>query len=87
MLHVSDHTGFNEVNVDPRNSKVLYATAHQRRRHVWTYISGGPESGLYKSEDGGETWNELKNGLPNGDKGRFALAISPVNPDVIYCMV
>ncbi len=87
VLHVSDHTGFNEVHVDPRNSKVLYATAHQRRRHVWTYISGGPESGLYKSEDGGETWNELKNGLPNGDKGRFALAISPVNPDVIYCMV
>lgn len=87
VLNVSENTGFNEVHVDPRNPKVLYATAHQRRRHVWTYISGGPESGLYKSEDGGETWNELKSGLPNGDKGRFALAISPVNPDVIYCMV
>ena len=87
VLHVSENTGFNEIHVDPRNADVLYATAHQRRRHVWTYISGGPESGLYKSEDGGETWNELKNGLPNGDKGRCALAISPVNPDVIYCMV
>ena len=76
VLNVSENTGFNEVHVDPRNPKVLYATAHQRRRHVWTYISGGPESGLYKSEDGGETWNELKSGLPNGDKGRFALALS-----------
>ena len=87
VLQVSENTGFNEVHLDPRNPKVLYATAHQRRRHVFTYISGGPESGLYKSEDGGETWNELKSGLPSGDKGRFALAISPANPDVLYCMV
>ena len=55
VLHVSDHTGFNEVHLDPRNPNVLFATAHQRRRHVHTYVSGGPESGLYKSEDGGET--------------------------------
>ena len=48
VLQVSENTGFNEVHLDPRNPKVLYATAHQRRRHVFTYISGGPESGLYK---------------------------------------
>ncbi len=87
VLNVSEHTGFNEVHLDPRNPNILFATAHQRRRHVHTYVSGGPESGLWKSEDGGETWSEVKNGIPNGDKGRLSLAISPVNPDLHYLMV
>ncbi len=87
VLNVSEHTGFNEVHLDPRNPNVLFATAHQRRRHVHTYVSGGPESGLWKSEDGGETWSEVKNGIPGGDKGRLSLAISPVNPDMHYLMV
>ena len=87
VLHISDHTGFNEVHLDPRNPDILYATSHQRQRKVWTYVSGGPESGLYKSLDGGENWIQLKNGIPGSDKGRFAIAISPVNPDVIYCMI
>ncbi len=87
ILEVSEHTGFNEIHMDPRDPKVLYATAHQRRRHVWTYVSGGPESAIYKSTDGGDTWNELKNGIPSGDKGRIGLAISPVNPDRIYAMI
>jgi len=87
VLNVSEHTGFNEVHLDPRNPNVLFATAHQRRRHVYTYVSGGPESGLWKSEDGGETWSEVKNGIPSGDKGRLSLAISPVNPDLHYLMV
>ena len=87
VLQVSDHTGFNEVHLDPRNPNILFATAHQRRRHVHTYISGGPESGLWKSEDGGETWTEVKSGIPGDDKGRLSLAISPVNPDVHYLMI
>jgi photosystem II stability/assembly factor-like uncharacterized protein len=87
VLNVSEHTGFNEVHLDPRNPNILFATAHQRRRHVHTYVSGGPESGLWKSEDGGETWSEVKNGIPGGDKGRLSLAISPVNPDMHYLMV
>ncbi len=87
ILEVSENTGFNEIHMDPRNPDVLYAAAHQRRRHVWTYISGGPETALYKSTDGGKNWLKLENGLPKGDKGRIALAISPVNPDVVYAMV
>ena len=87
VLNVSEHTGFNEVHLDPRNPNILFATAHQRRRHVHTYVSGGPESGLWKSEDGGETWSEVKNGIPGGDKGRLSLAISLVNPDLHYLMV
>jgi photosystem II stability/assembly factor-like uncharacterized protein len=86
-LFVSENTGFNEVHFDPKNPEILYATAHQRRRHEWTYISGGPESALYKSTDGGNTWQKLENGLPKGDVGRIGLAISPVNSDYIYAMV
>ncbi len=86
VLEVSEHTGFNEVHFDPNNSDVLYATAHQRRRHVWTYVSGGKESGIYKSTDGGETWKELKKGLP-GNKGRISLGLSKHDPDLIYAMV
>lgn len=87
ILNVSEHTGFNEIHIDPRNPQVLYATAHQRRRHVWTYVSGGPESAIYKSTDGGGNWKKLKNGLPSGDMGRIALAIPSENPDRIYAMI
>lgn len=87
ILEVSEHTGFNEIHLDPRNPETLYATAHQRRRHVWTYVSGGPESALYKSTDGGQNWEELTQGLPAGDKGRIGLALAPADPDVIYAMI
>lgn len=87
VLNVSENTGFNEIHMDPRNPKTLYATAHQRRRHVWTYLSGGPESAIYKSVNGGESWDILSSGIPSGDKGRIALAISPSNPDRIYAMI
>ena len=87
VLFVSENTGFNEVWMDPRNSSVLYAAAHQRRRHEWTYISGGPESALYKSTDGGASWDKIMNGLPNGDVGRIGMCISPVDSDVLYAIV
>lgn len=87
ILNVSENTGFNEIHMDPRDPKVLYATAHQRRRHVWTYLSGGPESAIYKSTDGGKNWDKLSKGIPSGDKGRITLAISPSNPDRVYAMI
>jgi len=87
ILNVSEHTGFNEIHIDPSNPNTLYACAHQRRRHEWTYISGGPESALYKSTDGGATWNKLGGGLPSGDVGRIALAVSPINSDYVYAMI
>lgn len=87
ILTVSENTGFNEIHLDPRNPDVLYACAHQRRRQVFTYISGGPESALYKSTDGGQTWDKIHKGLPDTDMGRIGMAVSPVNPDVLYCIV
>jgi photosystem II stability/assembly factor-like uncharacterized protein len=87
VLHVSDDTGVTDVVFDPRNPDVMVAAAYQRRRHVWTLINGGPESGLWKSTDGGDTWREIEAGLPKVDLGRIGLAISPVDPDVVYAIV
>jgi photosystem II stability/assembly factor-like uncharacterized protein len=87
VLNVSENTGFNEVHIDKNHPNIIYACAHQRRRHEWTYISGGPESAIYKSNNGGETWDKLTNGLPSGDVGRIGMAISPVNTDVLYAII
>ncbi len=87
VLHISDDTGVNDVHLDARNPDVVYATAYQRRRHVWTLINGGPESGIYKSTDAGATWRELEKGLPEVDMGRIGLAVSPADPDVVYAIV
>ncbi len=87
VLEISENTGVTDVHFDPRCPDVLYAAAYQRRRHVWTLLDGGPESGVYKSTDAGATWKEINNGLPDGDKGRIGLAVSPINPDVIYAIV
>ncbi len=84
---VSAYTGCNDLVMDPRNPKILYAAFHQRMRKVFTYIGGGPESAIYKSVDGGSTWKKLEGGLPSGDIGRMGLAISSVNPDVLYSVV
>ncbi|MCI4670736.1 MAG: glycosyl hydrolase [Bacteroidia bacterium] len=87
VLEISDKTGINEVHMDPRNPDIMYASAWQRSRRVWTFLGGGPESAIYKSTDGGKTWNKSQRGLPSGDLGRIGMDISPVNPNVIYAIV
>ncbi|MFQ5430180.1 MAG: WD40/YVTN/BNR-like repeat-containing protein [Phycisphaerae bacterium] len=87
ILHISDDTGVNEVHMDPRDSRVLYASAYQRRRRVWTLIDGGPESAIYKSTDAGETWRKITTGLPAVDMGRIGLGVSPANPDIVYAII
>ncbi len=76
-----------EVHMDPRYNNILYAVAHQRMRNLYTGVYGGPESGIYRSTDSGETWDKMKKGLPDADMGRIGLAISPVNPDILYAIV
>jgi photosystem II stability/assembly factor-like uncharacterized protein len=87
VLEVSPDTGVSEVVFDPRDPDLLYAAAYQRRRHVWTLVDGGPESAIYKSEDGGESWRKLEKGLPGGDVGRIGLAVAPADPDVVYAVI
>jgi len=86
-LAVDENTGVSEVVCDPRNPDVLYASAYQRRRHVWTLIDGGPGSAIYKSTDAGTTWQKLENGLPKDEMGRIGLAVSPADPDVVYAII
>ncbi len=87
ILYVDQYTGVNNIIIDPRNPQVLYATTEQRCRRVWTKIGVGPNVAIYKSEDGGQTWRKLQNGLPDGWKGKISIAMSPVNPDVLYAMI
>ncbi len=86
-LTISENTGVTDVAFDPRNPDVIYAASYQRRRHVWTLIDGGPESGIYKSTDAGKTWKKINRGLPQGDKGRIGIAVSPQQPNVLYATV
>jgi photosystem II stability/assembly factor-like uncharacterized protein len=86
-LEIGENTGVTDVVLDPRDPDVVYAAAYQRRRHVFTLIDGGPESAIYKSNDGGASWRKLEQGLPKVDLGRIGLAISPARPDTVYAIV
>ena len=77
-------TGVTDLVMDPRNPNRMYAATWQRHRTVAAYMGGGPKTGLYRSDDGGDTWTQLRTGLPSGPLGKTGLAISPQNPDVIY---
>jgi len=87
VLEIDENTGVVDMQMDPRDPDILYASSYQRRRHVWTLINGGPGSGVHKTTDGGATWTELTKGLPDVDKGRIGLAISPPSPDTVYAIV
>ena len=81
------YTGVSEVHLDPRNPDVIYAVSWQRFRNVAVLIDGGPGSGIHKSTDGGASWRELTEGLPEEDMGKVGFAISPQNPDVVYATI
>ncbi|MEM9170816.1 MAG: glycosyl hydrolase [Pseudomonadota bacterium] len=87
VLSAGEWTGVTDIVMDPRDPDRLYAATWQRHRTVAAYMAGGPETGIHVSEDGGETWRELTNGLPDDDKGKIGLAISPQNPDVVYAAI
>ncbi|MCB1035792.1 MAG: glycosyl hydrolase, partial [Acidobacteria bacterium] len=86
-LAISDDTGVSDVVFHPQDPDTLYATAWQRRRHVWTVVSGGPEGAIYKSTDGGASWRKVAKGLPEVDLGRIGLAVTPAAPDWVYAVL
>ena len=87
VLKISENTGVSDVVLDPRNPDVIVATSYQRRRHFYTMIDGGPESAIHRTTDGGKTWKKVNTGLPEEQLGRIGIAISPVNPDILYANV
>jgi photosystem II stability/assembly factor-like uncharacterized protein len=87
LLYVNPSTGCADMVMDPENPSLLYASMWDFRRQAHTFRSGGAGSGLFKSTDGGATWNKAQNGLPKGTLGRIALSISPVKPYHLYALV
>jgi len=86
-LEIDEHTGVTDLVMHPNNPDILYAASFQRARHVFTYLGGGPGSTIYKSTDGGETWNKMASGLPGVELGRIGLAVTPAAPDKVYAIV
>ncbi len=87
VLSDGEWTGVTDMVIDPRDPDVLYAATWQHHRTVAAVIDGGPESGLYKTTDGGDNWTRLKTGLPKGNLGKIGMTISPQNPDVVYAVI
>jgi len=87
VLEISENTGVNNVVMDPVDPDVMYATSEQRRRHVHTKIGGGPESAVYRSLDGGETWTKSMKGLPKGHIGGMGIDVSPADRNVVYLIM
>jgi photosystem II stability/assembly factor-like uncharacterized protein len=87
ILFVSDTLGAADLELQPGNPKVLFACMWHGQRKPWTIISGALEGGIYKSTDGGDTWNKLGGGLPHELFGRSNVAISASKPDRIYALI
>ncbi|SNR16712.1 hypothetical protein [Tenacibaculum jejuense] len=87
ILYVDEKTGASDLIMDPKNPNILYASMWEFRRTGWGFNSGGPGSALYKSTDAGKTWNKIHNGFPEGDLGRFAIAIAPSQPNTVFAVV
>ena len=87
VLYVNDSTGVSDLEMAPGNPSVLFACMWQFRRYPWTMMDGGPDSAIYRSTDGGDTWKKLTKGMPEGPLGRSAVAIAPSNPNHIYALI
>ena len=87
VLFINDTTGASDLVMDPSNPKVLYAGMWQYTRKPWRLDSGGEASGIYRTSDGGDTWQKLSGGLPTGLVGRIGIAIAASNPEHLYALV
>ncbi len=87
VLYISDKTGVVDVTLNPENPREIYAGLWTAERKPWTMISGSKEGGIYKSTDGGDSWNRLKGGLPQGIVGKVSIAVSPAKPSRIWALI
>ncbi len=86
VLFVAANTGASSLSMDMTNPRILYAAMWQHQRYPWTVESGGPNSGLYKSTDSGETWEKMEEGLPE-EFGKAGISVSRANPERVFAIV
>lgn len=86
VLYINDMTGCAELSMDMNNPRILYAAMWEHGRKPWQVISGGAGSGLYRSVDGGETWQKMTNGLPT-EMGKMSIAVSRANSQKVYALI
>jgi len=87
LLAGDNTTGCSDLIMDMNDPNTLYAAFWEYRRTAWSFSSGGLNSALYKSTDGGKSWKKIHNGFPKGELGRFAVALAPSNSKVLYAAV
>ena len=87
VLDISADTGVVDLEMDPRNPAILYAGAYTRRRTPWGFNGGGPDGGIFRTTDGGDTWERLEHGLPSGSVGRIGLEIAGSDPLSVFALV
>ena len=88
VLGKDENTGGIDIVFDPNNPNTLFAALWQMRRQPWFFSSGGPGSGLYRSTDGGTTWQQLQgNGLPDGVLGRIGVSVSGADSNRVYAII
>jgi len=87
VLFVSSETGAVDIAMNPANPRILYAAMWRGERKPWTVVSGSDDGGLFRSKDGGDTWESLEGGLPQGLVGRIGVAVSPADPSRVWAVV
>src|SRR2546421_774183 len=89
VLFKNDDVGAIDLNFDPTNSQIVYATMWNVRRPPWFIYTpaNGPGGGIFKSTDGGTTWNEIDEGIPAEGRGRIGISVSPSNRNRVYAVV
>ncbi|BAO75373.1 glycosyl hydrolase, BNR repeat precursor [Winogradskyella sp. PG-2] len=86
LLYVNTTTGASSLSMDMTNPRILYASMWQHRRYPWIMESGGENSGLYKSTDGGDTWDKMEGGLPDAF-GKSGISVSRANPERVFSVI
>ncbi|MGH8127963.1 MAG: hypothetical protein ACRETC_06295 [Gammaproteobacteria bacterium] len=87
VLYVNDTTGASDIAMDPKNPNVMFAGMWTVQRKPWTLTNGSKDGGIWRSLDGGRTWNKLTTGLPDGPTNRVDIAIAPSDPNQIYALM